>query len=250
MTFRMIIAAGALLASTSAFAQAAPGTDQTTEDLVCQLSDKCGDVAATPGDQVEAAASVSASGPTDRAAPRVSATRGFKIARKVEAPTASGSTGYTAPRPAVGAGKAQTRVAYDAGKKASTSAAGKSRPMTYANAAVVPKGRADLRVTFVTGSSELTEAGQREAQKFAAALSSPLLQGMRFTIEGHTDAVGSRAANQDLSRRRATAVIDYLVGKGVDRARFDAVGYGSDRPLAGVGPNAALNRRVEVVRNK
>ena len=246
MTFRMIIAAGALLASTSAFAQSAPGTDQTTEDLVCQLSDKCGDATATPGDQVEAAAT----GPTDRAAPRVSATRGFKIARKVEAPAASGSSGYTAARPAAGAGKAQTRVAYDSGKKASAPVAGKSRPMTYANAAVVPKGRADLRVTFVTGSSELTEAGQREAQKFAAALSSPLLQGMRFTIEGHTDAVGARAANQDLSRRRAAAVVDYLVGKGVDRSRFDAVGYGADRPLDGISPTAALNRRVEVVRNR
>ena len=246
MTVRMIIAAGALLASTSAFAQSAPGTDQTTEDLVCQLSDKCGDAAATPGDQVEAAATA----PTNRAAPRVSATRGFKIARKVEAPAAATSSGYTATRPATAAGKAQPRVAYDSGKKASAPAAGKSRPMTAANNKVIPKGRADLRVTFVTGSSELTEAGQREAQKFAAALSSPLLQGMRFTIEGHTDAVGSRAANQDLSRRRATAVVDYLVGKGVDRSRFDAVGYGADRPLDGASPAAAINRRVEVVRNK
>ena len=249
MTVRMIIVAGALLASTSAFAQAAPqsapGTEQTTEDLVCQLSDKCGDAAATPGDQVEAAAT----GPVDRAAPRISATRGFKIARKVEAPASSGS-GYTAARPATSAGKVAPRVAYDSGKKASATSAGKSRPMTAANNKVIPKGRADLRVTFVTGSSELTEAGQREAQKFAAALGSPLLQGMRFTIEGHTDAVGSRAANQDLSRRRAAAVVDYLVGKGVDRSRFDAVGYGADRPLDGISAVAALNRRVEVVRNK
>lgn len=250
MAFRMIIAAGALLASTSAFAQAAPGTDQTTEDLVCQLSDKCGDAAATPGDQVDAAASVSATAPTNRAAPRISATRGFKIARKVEAPAAATSSGYTATRPATAAGKAPSRVAYDSGKKAGAPAAGKSRPMTAANNKVIPKGRADLRVTFVTGSSELTESGQREAQKFAAALSSPLLQGMRFTIEGHTDAVGSRVSNQDLSRRRATAVVDYLVGKGVDRSRFDAVGYGADRPLDGLSPTAALNRRVEVVRNK
>ena len=246
MTVRMIIAVGALLASTSAFAQSAPGTDQTTEDLVCQLSDKCGDAAATPGDQVEAAATA----PTNRAAPRVSATRGFKIARKVEAPAAATSSGYTATRPATAAGKAQPRVAYDSGKKASAPAAGKSRPMTAANNKVIPKGRADLRVTFVTGSSELTESGQREAQKFAAALGSPLLQGMRFTIEGHTDAVGSRVSNQDLSRRRASAVVDYLVGKGVDRSRFDAVGYGADRPLDGISPIAALNRRVEVVRNK
>ncbi len=242
MTVRMIIVAGALLASTSAFAQAAPGTEQTTEDLVCQLSDKCGDAAATPGDQVEAAATVASSSLT-------SSNRGFKIARKVEAP-ASSSSGYTAARPATSAGKAAPRVAYDSGKKVSATSAGKSRPMTAANNKVIPKGRADLRVTFVTGSAELTESGQREAQKFASALGSPLLQGMRFTIEGHTDAVGSRAANQDLSRRRAAAVVDYLVGKGVDRSRFDAVGHGADRPLDGISPLAALNRRVEVVRNK
>jgi outer membrane protein OmpA-like peptidoglycan-associated protein len=246
MTVRMIIAAGALLASTSAWAQAAPGTDQTSEDLVCQLSDKCGDGAGSPGDQGDAAAT----DPVSRSAPRVSATRGFKIARKVEAPATSSSSGYTAARPAAAAGKGQPRVAYDSGKKASVATAGKSRPMVAANNKVIPKGRADLRVTFVTGSAELTEAGQREAQKFAAALSSPLLQGMRFTIEGHTDAVGSRAANQDLSRRRASAVVDYLVGKGIDRSRFDTVGYGSDRPLDGISPTAAANRRVEVVRNK
>ena len=246
MTFRMIIVAGVLLASTSAFAQSAPATDQTSEDLVCQLSEKCGDAAASPADQ----AATAASGPADRAAPRVSATRGFKIARKVEAPAASSSSGYTATRPATAAGKAPSRVAYDSGKKASAPAAGKSRPMTAANNKAIPKGRADLRVTFVTGSSELTESGQREAQKFAAALSSPLLQGMRFTIEGHTDAVGNRVSNQELSRRRAAAVVDYLVGKGVDRSRFDAVGYGADRPLDGVSPAAAINRRVEVVRNK
>ena len=246
MTFRMIIVAGVLLASTSAFAQSAPATDQTSEDLVCQLSEKCGDSAASPADQ----AATAASGPADRAAPRVSATRGFKIARKVEAPAASTSSGYTATRPATAAGKAPSRVAYDSGKKASAPAAGKSRPMTAANNKAIPKGRADLRVTFVTGSSELTESGQREAQKFAAALSSPLLQGMRFTIEGHTDAVGNRVSNQELSRRRAAAVVDYLVGKGVDRSRFDAVGYGADRPLDGASPAAAINRRVEVVRNK
>lgn len=250
MTVRMIFAAGVLLASISALAQvpaqSAPGTDQTTEDLVCQLSDKCADAAVSPADQVQAAAT----GPADRAAPRVSATRGFKIARKVDAPAAAAPSGYTATRPAPSGGKAPSRVAYDSGKKASAPVAGKSRAMTSANAKVLPKGRADLRVTFVTGSAELTESGQREAQKFAAALSSPLLQGMRFTIEGHTDAVGSRAANQDLSRRRSAAVVDYLVGKGVDRARFDTVGYGSDRPLDGISPAAALNRRVEVVRNK
>ena len=244
MTPRMIIVAGALLASLPAWAQAEPATDQTTEDLVCQLSEKCADGAASPAGQAAVAG-----GPAGSAAPRISATRGFKIARKVETPAASGSSGYTAPRPATAAGK-QSRVAYDSGKKASATAAGKSRPATSSKILAMPPGRADLRVTFVTGSAELTESGQREAQKFTAALASPLLQGMRFTIEGHTDAVGGREYNQDLSRRRAAAVVDYLVGKGVDRSRFDVAGYGFDRPLAGVGATAALNRRVEVVRNK
>jgi outer membrane protein OmpA-like peptidoglycan-associated protein len=114
----------------------------------------------------------------------------------------------------------------------------------------VGRGRADLRVSFVTGSAELTEAGQREAMKFAEALQSPLLSGMRFRIEGHTDAVGGRESNLELSRRRAQAVVDYLAGKGADRTRFDVVGYGFDKPLAGTAATAAANRRVEVVRIK
>jgi outer membrane protein OmpA-like peptidoglycan-associated protein len=246
MTVRMMIAAGALLASTSLWAQAGPGTDQTTEDLVCQLSEKCGDAPASPADQAD----VAATGPAGAVAPRISATRGFKITRKGDAPAASGSSGYTAPRAATAAGKTPSRVAYDSGKKAGTAAAGKNRQGTAAAIRTMPSGRADLRVSFVTGSAELTEAGQRQAQKFAAALSSPLLQGMRFTIEGHTDAVGGREYNLDLSRRRAAAVVDYLVGKGANRSQFDVVGYGFDRPLEGFSANAPVNRRVEVVRNK
>lgn len=239
MTARILIAAGALMFTTSAFAQAAPGTDQTSEDLVCQLSDKCDDAAPSPADAAPAA---------DASKPRISATRGFKIARKTEGSAASSSSSYTA-KPAAG-GKGQPRVAYDPGKKSGGYTAPKAKPMMSANAKALPKGRADLRVTFLSGSDSLTDAGQREAQKFAAALKSPLLEGMRFTIEGHTDAVGNRAYNQDLSKRRAQAVVDYMVGKGADRSRFDVVGYGFDRPLDGVAANAAINRRVEVVRNK
>jgi len=112
MTARMILAAGALLASGSAWAQTAPGAEQTTEDLVCQLSEKCADEASSPADVAAPAAT------TDKAAPRVSATRGFKIARKTEAgASAPASTGYTAARPV--AGKPQARVDYgSSGKKA------------------------------------------------------------------------------------------------------------------------------------
>lgn len=243
MTVRMFVAAAALAWPAAAWAQSAPGTDQTTEDLVCQLSEKCNEEADQP--------TVAEAAPSGAAAPRISATRGFKIARKVEAPAGSkaGTTGYVAP--ATGGSKAAPRAAYNqSAGKATFTAKPKAKPAMAANAKPLPLGRADLRVAFGNGSAELTEAGQREAQKFAAALGSPLLDGMRFTIEGHTDAVGGRDYNLDLSRRRAQAVVDYLVGKGADRSRFDVVGLGFDRPLGGTAAGSPVNRRVEVVRNK
>lgn len=233
MTFKLFIAAGALLASTSAFAQA-PGTEQTTEDLVCQLSEKCDEEGATPADEGASA---------DKSAPRVSATRGFKIARKTDSSPAATTTGTTGQRLA----KPTVKSSANPVKNAQVAASGKAK--SPVGKAMRP-GSADLQVSFVTGSAELTEAGQREAQKFVAALSNPLLDGMRFTIEGHTDSVGSRESNIDLSRRRAQAVVDYLASKGADRSRFDAVGYGYDKPIPGLSARAAVNRRVEVVRVK
>jgi outer membrane protein OmpA-like peptidoglycan-associated protein len=71
------------------------------------------------------------------------------------------------------------------------------------------------------------------------------------TVEGHTDSIGTRAANLDLSKRRAAAVRDALVTRfGVASARLSAAGYGDTRPVA---PNATIegrarNRRVELAR--
>lgn len=66
-------------------------------------------------------------------------------------------------------------------------------------------------------------------------------------VSGHTDSVGQRAANQLLSEQRARAVQTYLVGKGVARARIDAVGYGDSRPVVPNDneANRARNRRIE-----
>jgi len=52
-------------------------------------------------------------------------------------------------------------------------------------------------------------------------------------IEGHTDNVGSDAANMKLSQRRADSVVNYLVDSlHIDRSRLNAIGYGATRPLA------------------
>jgi OmpA-OmpF porin, OOP family len=103
-------------------------------------------------------------------------------------------------------------------------------------------------VTFVSGSAILTEQAKANAQEFVKALTAPQLSGMRFAIEGHTDAVGNRAYNLDLSQRRAQAVVDYLNSRGADRARFTTRGYGFDKPLDTRNPRGAVNRRVEVVK--
>jgi len=74
---------------------------------------------------------------------------------------------------------------------------------------------------------------------------------LRITLAGHTDIVGTEEYNQKLSDRRAKAVADYLIRKGINPSRINVVGYGSKKPVA---PNdteegRAKNRRVEVILN-
>lgn len=82
----------------------------------------------------------------------------------------------------------------------------------------------------------------------AAAL---LEQHERVVVEvaGHTDSVGTDQYNQGLSERRANAVRDYLVEKGIRASRLTAVGYGESRPVAtnDTAEGRQENRRVELV---
>ena len=107
--------------------------------------------------------------------------------------------------------------------------------------------RADLSLTFESGSATLTDGGRQAAMTFAQAMANPRLAAARFRIEGHTDSVGGRGYNLDLSRRRAEAVATILESQGVPRNRFDTAGYGFDCPLAGLPARAAENRRVEAI---
>jgi outer membrane protein OmpA-like peptidoglycan-associated protein len=69
-----------------------------------------------------------------------------------------------------------------------------------------------------------------------------------FTIEGHTDSVGSNKSNQLLSERRAHAVRDYLIANGINADRLTAAGFGEDQPIDDNSTAAGRknNRRVEV----
>jgi OmpA-OmpF porin, OOP family len=74
---------------------------------------------------------------------------------------------------------------------------------------------------------------------------------LRLRIEGHTDADGDDAHNQDLSERRAAAVRRHLIAEfGVDAARLEPAGFGESRPVAGndTPEGKQQNRRVELVK--
>lgn len=208
-----------------------PVPQQSSADLVCKLAGDCSD-----------AEEVSPM----RAKP---ATRGFRVVNRNSQPQEVVS------RPAVSTPVQGARVVRPVPQPAPRgngltpasrpAAVGMQRPV-----AVQPAnpGRADLMITFVTNSTTLTPQAEANANEFVTALRSQKLTGMKFAIEGHTDAVGTRAYNLDLSQRRAEAVVDFLVAKGVDRSRFVVHGYGFDRPIDAHPGDSAANRRVEVVK--
>ena len=70
-----------------------------------------------------------------------------------------------------------------------------------------------------------------------------------MTIVGHTDANGTNEDNQILSEKRAEAVKNYLMDKGVKRYRLSSKGYGEEKPIAMGDDEGAWsqNRRVEFV---
>lgn len=101
-------------------------------------------------------------------------------------------------------------------------------------------------VTFPVNSTEISPS-------FRASLDQVAQSMLRYPnslidVMGHTDATGSDAYNLDLSRRRAEAVANYLVARGVPRNRIATIGYGEQYPIASneTVEGRALNRRVEV----
>jgi outer membrane protein OmpA-like peptidoglycan-associated protein len=103
-------------------------------------------------------------------------------------------------------------------------------------------------VNFAFNSAELTAESKKildEDRNVARLKGEP---NIRVEVAGHTDSIGSDAYNQKLSERRAQAVVDYLVSKGVDPKRLKAVGYGKSKPIASNATEAgrAENRRVEL----
>ena len=102
-------------------------------------------------------------------------------------------------------------------------------------------------VLFAFNKAELSAQAAPRLDKLANFLQQ--FPDRKLLIEGYTDSVGSDSYNQDLSDRRAQAVRDALVQRGVDSSRISARGYGKAHPVAdNASPEGrAMNRRVEIV---
>lgn len=109
------------------------------------------------------------------------------------------------------------------------------------------KMKIELHIHFDTDKTTIKKIYQEELSKVGEYLrKNPEL---RAIIEGHTDSVGSRAYNLELSKRRAERVKDYLVKLDVPSDRLTTVGYGLSRPVTDNQTEAgrAENRRVMAV---
>jgi outer membrane protein OmpA-like peptidoglycan-associated protein len=119
--------------------------------------------------------------------------------------------------------------------------------------AIVTREGEGLVVTFASGllfdfdSERLRAESRRNLDSLATSLAS--FGDSKLLLVGHTDSVGTASYNLDLSQRRAGAVADYLIARGVPAARLATSGRGETDPVAPNDTDAdrQLNRRVEVV---
>lgn len=109
-----------------------------------------------------------------------------------------------------------------------------------------------VRVVFDEGS--VFDSGSDRLRPEAAPMLDIVADSMRrdvpdaqLTLLGHTDATGSDAANNELSQRRARAVFQALVNRGVNAGQLSTVAIGRNQPIAGndTAAGRARNRRVE-----
>jgi len=109
-------------------------------------------------------------------------------------------------------------------------------------------GHIALYINFETGKSVISAESQKIIDNVVTMLKeNPTL---KISIEGHTDNVGSSAANKTLSENRAKAVMNAIISKGIAASRLTSTGWGQEKPVAdnATDEGKAKNRRVEIVK--
>lgn len=100
-------------------------------------------------------------------------------------------------------------------------------------------------IVFDLGKATIRPGSARILDEAAAVLKE--FSTMRVAITGHTDDIGSREKNSELSQQRADSVKAYLVSQGIAAERIDTRGAGPDEPIADnkTAEGRQLNRRIE-----
>lgn len=101
-------------------------------------------------------------------------------------------------------------------------------------------------IFYATNQYQLQETSMAELEKLFTFLQQN--PSVKVEISGHTDNVGSAGYNLNLSQKRAEAVYEYLVQKGISQDRIIARGYGFEKPVASneTEEGRAQNRRTEL----
>lgn len=109
--------------------------------------------------------------------------------------------------------------------------------------------RSDASGNFRVGRADLLPQSSIFIDEVAFILNEIVSTDKSILIAGHTDNIGSDAANTRLSLRRAQSVLKALSSRGVEASRMTAEGFGFHEPIAdnGTKEGQALNRRVEVI---
>jgi outer membrane protein OmpA-like peptidoglycan-associated protein len=109
-------------------------------------------------------------------------------------------------------------------------------------------GHIALYINFDTGKATMRPESKPIITQIVEMLKGT--PGLKVSVEGHTDNVGSPASNKTLSDERAKTVVAAIVAQGVDAKRLSALGHGQDKPIADnkTEEGRAKNRRVELVK--
>jgi outer membrane protein OmpA-like peptidoglycan-associated protein len=105
-----------------------------------------------------------------------------------------------------------------------------------------------IEIFFDYNSANLRPEAVGKLMVLGQALQDSRLKGQRFLIAGHTDGAGSREYNLKLSQHRAEAIKLFLTSAfPLEPQMIAAIGFGKEQLKDPANPDAAVNRRVQVI---
>jgi outer membrane protein OmpA-like peptidoglycan-associated protein len=101
-------------------------------------------------------------------------------------------------------------------------------------------------IYFAQGDYKILDQSLQEISELVLLLNQ--YPDMRIRLEGHTDRLGGRRANMELSENRVLEIKKYLVNQGIDHKRVKTAAFGGSKPISteNTEESREMNRRVEI----